>query len=333
MVAKSKLAELCRREAGLSAVQTEYLVGIAPCLPFAADLTGGEVALYVPAKGSGEYIGIWRSEKAKGEIGGTLTRKYLLEETFRTGKSLNQWEETEDGGIGVRSFPLKDSRRNTLAVVILAFASQMPMSEYAHILHGTATLLAQAAKFNPAIFAPLTVADGILLADAFHRIVYADEIARLIYRSFGISSPVGRLLGDELTKNADREVRSKKTPWQRELFVAERVIVERRLDFAEGGSSMGHILVLSDVTEKRRRDEEAKVQDALMRRIGELEEELTGVKASLETRKLLDRAKGILMAEFKISEEESYRRIQRYAMAKRMTIKDAASLILTKRNG
>ena len=52
----------------------------------------------------------------------------------------------------------------------------------------------------------------------------------------------------------------------------------------------------------------------------QLEEELDKVKGSLEMRKTLDRAKGILMDAYNLSESEAYRRIQQYSMAKRKTI-------------
>lgn len=51
--------------------------------------------------------------------------------------------------------------------------------------------------------------------------------------------------------------------------------------------------------------------------IKQLESELDDIKNSLEMRKLLDRAKGILMDAYNLSESEAYRRIQKYSMAKR----------------
>lgn len=60
----------------------------------------------------------------------------------------------------------------------------------------------------------------------------------------------------------------------------------------------------------------------------ELERELEAAKDSLEFRKTLDRAKGILMNAHNISESEAYRRIQRYSMMKRKTIKEVAEAIV-----
>ena len=64
-----------------------------------------------------------------------------------------------------------------------------------------------------------------------------------------------------------------------------------------------------------------------------LEQELDKLKDSLELRKTVDRAKGILMAAHKLSEDEAYRRIQRYAMAKRVTIKAVAEAIVKAAGG
>ena len=60
----------------------------------------------------------------------------------------------------------------------------------------------------------------------------------------------------------------------------------------------------------------------------ELERELEDVKNSLETRKLLDRAKGILMDTHQLGESEAFRRIQQYSMAKRKSIREVAEAII-----
>ena len=60
----------------------------------------------------------------------------------------------------------------------------------------------------------------------------------------------------------------------------------------------------------------------------QLEGELDKLKGSLEMRKTLDRAKGILMDAYNLSESEAYRRIQQYSMVKRKSIKEVAEAII-----
>jgi len=64
------------------------------------------------------------------------------------------------------------------------------------------------------------------------------------------------------------------------------------------------------------------------REFADLEKELEDIKDSLETRKILDRAKGILMDSLHLSESEAFRRIQQYSMSKRKSIREVAESIV-----
>jgi len=59
-----------------------------------------------------------------------------------------------------------------------------------------------------------------------------------------------------------------------------------------------------------------------------LEKELQDLRNSLETRKILDRAKGILMKAYGLSEEDAFRRIQQYSMSKRKSVREVAEAII-----
>jgi len=60
----------------------------------------------------------------------------------------------------------------------------------------------------------------------------------------------------------------------------------------------------------------------------EIEQELLDLRSSLETRKILDRAKGLMMDAYNLSEQEAFRRIQQYSMAKRKSIRQVAEAII-----
>ncbi|RME44260.1 MAG: response regulator [Chloroflexi bacterium] len=59
-----------------------------------------------------------------------------------------------------------------------------------------------------------------------------------------------------------------------------------------------------------------------------LRSEVSHLKEALETRKLVERAKGILMDRLGLSEEEAFRRIQRSAREKQRTMRDIARTII-----
>ena len=60
-----------------------------------------------------------------------------------------------------------------------------------------------------------------------------------------------------------------------------------------------------------------------------LESEVTGLRDRLEARKLIERAKGMLMTEHALSEPEAFRWIQRAAMDNRRSMRAVAELVLS----
>jgi len=60
----------------------------------------------------------------------------------------------------------------------------------------------------------------------------------------------------------------------------------------------------------------------------DLETALGDLEQKLETRKLVDRAKGILMDKYQMNETEAFRRIQQQSMNQRRTMKEIADAII-----
>lgn len=60
----------------------------------------------------------------------------------------------------------------------------------------------------------------------------------------------------------------------------------------------------------------------------QLNKELDDLKESLEVRKLVDKAKGILMAAHGMTEQEAYRKLQQFSMAKRISLKKLAESVI-----
>jgi response regulator NasT len=62
--------------------------------------------------------------------------------------------------------------------------------------------------------------------------------------------------------------------------------------------------------------------------ITQLEQEVADLTERLETRKLVDRAKGVLQTKFGLSEPDAFRWIQKAAMDKRTTMREVAQVII-----
>ncbi len=70
---------------------------------------------------------------------------------------------------------------------------------------------------------------------------------------------------------------------------------------------------------------------ARFREFRALEKELGDTRSALETRKLVDRAKGVLMDRHGLREDEAFRRIQKLSMDTRKSMREVAEAILLAR--
>jgi len=63
-------------------------------------------------------------------------------------------------------------------------------------------------------------------------------------------------------------------------------------------------------------------------RIQKLEAELHEMRINLDTRRLIDKAKGLLMDKSGLSEQEAYRKIQKQSMDTGVPMKEVAKIIV-----
>jgi len=89
--------------------------------------------------------------------------------------------------------------------------------------------------------------------------------------------------------------------------------------------------VVGYITKPMRESDLTPAIEVAMARFSEfraLEKEIGDLKQALETRKLVDRAKGILMDTQGVTEAEAFRKIQKMSMNKRKPMKDVAEAII-----
>lgn len=67
---------------------------------------------------------------------------------------------------------------------------------------------------------------------------------------------------------------------------------------------------------------------AAARRVERLKDEVSSLKESIESRKVIEKAKGRLMERDRLSEAEAFRRMQRLAMDRRISMRQLADAIL-----
>lgn len=165
----------------------------------------------------------------------------------------------------------------------------------------------------------LTAADGLLVVNMGKVITAANNEAKHLFQVMGIGELLGKRT-NHLEINwplvgmvIDTGIAGGKEFTSHGMLLALRVLPV--VPKAKAGSA---IVILQDITELRKKEEELEALNA----------ELADLKESLETRKLLEKAKGILMAAHGLTEQEAYRKLQQFSMVKRISLKELAERVI-----
>ena len=111
-------------------------------------------------------------------------------------------------------------------------------------------------------------------------------------------------------------------------IIAADNIAHSQQDIVEKASDAGVIAYLVKPVREEQLFPAMEIAAKRFQEMHKLNLELDKLKESLETRKLLDRAKGILMAAHGMTEQEAYRKMQQFSMAKRISLKELAESII-----
>lgn len=268
------LAELCRKKTNLSAMQIELLKRAAVCLDFAADLTRSPLFLFVSAKdekkfllikkslphtvyvpdvfaGEGDFVGDVRAlpvaSRSAGEDFGCVLPKESDAKTFAVG------DETKPTGYVTAVQLFGRTVKESIAVF-----------DTARIILKDAEKAGSAR--NRDMYGRILPGDGVLIADRFSRIIYADSAAAGIYRVLSVNSLMSRRLDENLLlRYVTKETVTVKRPWEKEIEAGGLILRQRDMRFAEGGNLLRRVIVLSDITELREKDEALRVQSAIIK--------------------------------------------------------------------
>lgn len=126
-------------------------------------------------------------------------------------------------------------------------------------------------------------------------------------------------------------------------IAAARVLTEERIspvllvtaysdrDLVDGAKDAGVLAYVTKPFGEAQLVPAVEVALARFHELRALEKELGDMRSALETRKVVDRAKGVLMDRHGLKEEEAFRRIQKLSMDTRKTMREVAEAILLAR--
>lgn len=273
------ITTMCRRYTNLTAMQADTLKRLDVCLPFIADLAHAYLYLYVRTKQPGKFLVLrhYRPHTfftdveiiADGALVPVLEEP-LIDAVFKRGKFIKGEREWRFG-INLEMYvqPIRFGNE-VIGVVSMETGSVYATSGSYHQLLDTSVFLLEYAHrpVDKELFRPMTPGTGIIIADNTNRIVFANLSATRIYRSLGITSLVGCRMSDrELSTMLRRETIDSSRPYEREIQIGNMVLVQRDIKLEEGGVLQRRIMLMSDVSELRKKEREIKIKSAVIQEI------------------------------------------------------------------
>ncbi|MDM8143007.1 histidine kinase N-terminal domain-containing protein [Megamonas hypermegale] len=275
------ISEKCRRYTNLSGMRINMLQRINKVLPFVADLTYTHIAVYVKAKDDSRFAVVSAIEPhtAFNPFRQILLGKLipyiqepLIKKCMDNKKICHGRRELDFGRfIDMYTFPVIDSNE-VIAVICMEVNSDDAQKDGFSRLMKTARILLKNANKNTDaaynMYKSISSRDGIIITDKDERIIFANMAASRIYHVLGINNLIGCHIFDrQLTMHITKETILNKSPYEKEIEAGNLIIIKRDIPVMEAGNLVTRIIILSDVTELRKKDRELLIKSAVIQEI------------------------------------------------------------------
>ena len=238
----------------------------------------------------------------------------LVAYVFEKEKSIHGRREWRLGmTLDMYAYPIKEGNE-VIGVITLETSKEYASGSNYYQTLDTVELLMQYSKRNidMEMFSPIFAGTGVVIADNKNRITYVNLSAKRIYRALGINHLLGARLPDrEISAMLHRETFDSSRPFEKEIQIGDMILLQRDIKLEEAGILQRRILLLSDVTEVRKKEREIKIKTAVIQEIHHR------VKNNLQTIASLLRLQGrrSKSPEVKAALQESTNRILSMAVA------------------
>ena len=276
------ISEKCRRYSNLSGMRINMLQRINKVLPFVADLTYTHIAVYVKAKDDNNFVVVSTIEPHtafnpfKQILLGKLIpyiQEPLINKCMGSKKSCHGRRELDFGRfIDMYTFPVIDDNE-VIAVICMEVNSDDAQKDgFSRLMKAARILLENADKNTDgnmySMYKSISSRDGIIITDKDERIIFANMVASRIYHVLGINNLIGCHIFDrQLTMHITKETVLNKSPYEKEIEAGNLIIIKRNIPIMEAGNLVTRIIILSDVTEIRKKDRELLIKSAVIQEI------------------------------------------------------------------
>ena len=269
----------CRQYSNLSAMKANYLERINQVLPLVADLSYAQIEVYTWAKKINHLtvLAEFEPHTTYNPIKESLIGKdiSIIEEPLINKCMLNkfkyQGQRELDFGKYCQMYVVPIIDDNTaIAVICLKIKYEdTKILGFSRLLKTAFIMLEHAGKqFDKNMYRKISSRDGIIIADKNERIIFANMVASRIYHVLGVSNLIGCHTFDrQLTMYITKETTSPRNPYEKEIEAGNLVIIRRDIPIIEAGNLLTRVIIVSDITEIRKKDQELLVKATVIQEI------------------------------------------------------------------
>ncbi|HBS58161.1 MAG TPA: histidine kinase [Firmicutes bacterium] len=275
--------DICAKITELEHEQIDVLEQIADHLQPVADVAHADLTIYCQASDKNFLVVVAQAKPytihAANErmwLGQTVAavEEPLVLKTLQKGDNIMGVREMDVGTepLEQETFPVMDRRGQVIAAVSMERNRIQYRQDRSEVLSETVKrfihTLTHEKIYREISFLPITARDGIVIVDERGVIIFANAVASSIYKLLG----VGRLLGHKVT---DRHVNDrfvvkafgKKEYLEQEFVYGDYILFKRAIPLLSYGRPERIILIVSDVTEVRKKEKELLIKQAVIQEI------------------------------------------------------------------
>ncbi len=272
------LLDCCKKNSNLSVMQINILDRLSIVLPLVADLAHAHIAIYIKDKKEKNFMVAYTIEPHttlnpyKEEVGKIIPMimEPIIKRTMDTQKKYHALREVDFGKfIEMYTIPIVDNNKTIAAICFDVNGEDTKISGFSRLLKTAFIILKNSQKkLDPRMYRAVSSRDGIIITNKDERIIFANLEASRIYHVLGISNLIGcHIFDQQLTMYITKETILHKRIYEKELEIGNLVIIRRDILIVEAGNLLTRIIILSDVTEIRKKDKELLIKSAVIQEI------------------------------------------------------------------
>ncbi|MBP2632719.1 MAG: signal transduction histidine kinase, partial [Firmicutes bacterium] len=274
------LSDKCRQMTNLSILQIDILDKLSRSFPLVSDLSHAHLTVYAKVADKDEIVVIAQIEpntsfsQYRPNILGTTVRRSeepLVWRTMTTGEAIKGKREWAWGFmLDMYTFAIYDAEGQIIASVSFETNSEELRIEGYNYLIETAYKMLLNAKLpiDKELYRPLSASDGIIITDKRSKIVFANTAVSSIYKVLGVGKMVGHHIFDrQITMHITKETTVSQRPYEKEIEAGNLVLVQRNIPLMKNDQLLRTVIVVSDVTELRKKEKELLIKSAVIQEI------------------------------------------------------------------